>query len=67
MMFLLLQMFNIYMKRAAEFFGVIQTREIYEKAIELLPDDGARWVWVWEAHKYHSKSSDESVVTRLLF
>ena len=40
--FLSFQMFNIYLKRAAELFGVIQTREIYEKAIEILPDEGAR-------------------------
>ena len=36
-------MFNIYLKRAAESFGVTNTREIYEKAIEVLPDTGARW------------------------
>ena len=37
------QMFTIYLKRAAEAFGVTHTREIYEKAIEILPDKGARY------------------------
>ena len=36
------QMFNIYIKRAAEVYGVTHTRSIYEKAIEVLPDDQAR-------------------------
>ncbi|XP_048587532.1 pre-mRNA-splicing factor SYF1-like [Nematostella vectensis] len=36
------EMFNLYIKRAAEIFGVTHTREIYEKAIEVLPDDDAR-------------------------
>ena len=36
------KIFNIYIKRAAEIFGVTHTREIYEKAIEVLPDDQAR-------------------------
>ena len=36
-------MFNIYLKRAAEVFGVTHTREIYEKAIEVLPDKAARY------------------------
>lgn len=35
-------MFSIYIKRAAEMFGITHTREIYEKAIEVLPDSGAR-------------------------
>jgi len=35
-------MFAIYIKRAAEAFGITHTREIYEKAIEVLPDTGAR-------------------------
>lgn len=34
--------FALYVQRAAEFFGVTRTREIYEKAIEALPDVGAR-------------------------
>ena len=38
----IIQMFNIYLKRAAEAFGVTHTREIYEKAIEVLPDKAAR-------------------------
>ena len=37
-------MFAIYIKRAAEAFGITHTREIYEKAIEVLPNDGARYV-----------------------
>jgi len=36
-------MFNLYIKQAAEIFGVTHTREIYEKAIEVLPDEQARW------------------------
>ncbi|XP_064395800.1 pre-mRNA-splicing factor SYF1-like [Halichondria panicea] len=36
------EMFNIYLKRAAEAFGITHTREIYERAIEILPDDRAR-------------------------
>ncbi|CAK8697921.1 unnamed protein product [Clavelina lepadiformis] len=36
------EMFNIYIRRAAELYGVTHTRPIYEKAIELLPDDHAR-------------------------
>lgn len=35
-------MFNLYIKQAAEIFGVTHTREIYEKAIEVLPDEQAR-------------------------
>ena len=38
------QMFTIYIKRATELFGITHTREIYEKAIEVLPDTGARYV-----------------------
>jgi len=36
------EMFNIYIKRAAELFGVTHTRSIYEKAIEVLDDEHAR-------------------------
>ncbi|XP_058970864.2 pre-mRNA-splicing factor SYF1-like isoform X1 [Pocillopora verrucosa] len=36
------EMFNLYIKQAAEIFGVTHTREIYEKAIEVLPDEQAR-------------------------
>ena len=36
------QMFNIYIKRAAEIYGVTHTRAIYEKALEVLPDAQAR-------------------------
>lgn len=36
------EMFNIYIKRAAELFGVTHTRPIYHKAIELLNDTNAR-------------------------
>ncbi|XP_068778889.1 pre-mRNA-splicing factor SYF1 isoform X2 [Struthio camelus] len=35
-------MFNIYIKRAAEIYGVTHTRPIYEKAIEVLADEHAR-------------------------
>lgn len=41
-----LQVFNIYLKRAAEAFGITHTREIYEKAIDVLPDVGARCDYV---------------------
>lgn len=34
--------FNIYIKRAAEIYGVPKTRQIYEKAIEVLPEDKTR-------------------------
>ena len=37
-------MFNVYIKRVAETFGVVSTRDIYEKAIEVLADDHARLV-----------------------
>lgn len=36
------EMFNIYIKKAAEIYGITSTREIYEKAIDLLPDENAR-------------------------
>lgn len=36
------EIFNIYIKRAAEIFGVTHTREIYEKSIEVLDDDHSR-------------------------
>ncbi|XP_062622386.1 pre-mRNA-splicing factor SYF1-like [Saccostrea cucullata] len=36
------EMFNVYIKRAAEIYGVTYTRPIYEKAIEVLRDDQAR-------------------------
>lgn len=35
-------MYNIYVKRAAEIYGVTQTRAIYEKAISTLTEDPAR-------------------------
>merc|ERR1712142_424393 len=35
-------MYNIYIKRAAELFGITHTREIYERAIEALKDEHAR-------------------------
>jgi len=37
-------MFKLYIKKASELFGITHTREIYEKAIEVLPDNGARSV-----------------------
>nr|CAB3267779.1 pre-mRNA-splicing factor SYF1 [Phallusia mammillata] len=36
------ELFNIYIRRAAELYGVTHTRPIYEKAVELLPDQHAR-------------------------
>lgn len=36
------EMFNIYIKKAAEIYGVPKTRQIYEKAIELLPEGQSR-------------------------
>lgn len=36
------EMFNIYIKKAAEIYGVPKTRQIYEKAIETLPEDKSR-------------------------
>lgn len=35
-------MYNIYIKRAADIYGVTQTRTIYEKSIEALPEDQSR-------------------------
>uniref|UniRef100_A0A8D2PTN4 XPA binding protein 2 n=1 Tax=Zosterops lateralis melanops TaxID=1220523 RepID=A0A8D2PTN4_ZOSLA len=35
-------MFHIYIRRAAELFGVTHTRPIYQRAIEVLGDDAAR-------------------------
>ena len=37
-------MYKLYIKNASELFGISHTCEIYEKAIEVLPDDGARLV-----------------------
>lgn len=36
------QLFNIYIKKAAEIYGVPKTRQIYEKAIEVLTEENAR-------------------------
>jgi pre-mRNA-splicing factor SYF1 len=36
------EMFNIFIKKAAEMFGLTYTRQIYEKAIEVLTDSQAR-------------------------
>lgn len=36
------EMFNLYIKKAAEIFGLPRTRQIYEKAIEILPENSAR-------------------------
>ncbi|XP_071480844.1 pre-mRNA-splicing factor SYF1-like, partial [Diadema antillarum] len=36
------EMFNIYIKRVAEVYGITHTRPIYEKAVEVLPDSEAR-------------------------
>lgn len=35
-------MFNIYIKKAAEIYGIPRTRQIYQKAIEVLPEETAR-------------------------
>lgn len=35
-------MFNIYIKKAAEIYGIPRTRQIYQKAIELLPEEKSR-------------------------
>ncbi|GAB0087733.1 Pre-mRNA-splicing factor syf1 homolog [Sergentomyia squamirostris] len=35
-------MFNIYIKKAAEIYGLPRTRQIYEKAIEVLPEESSR-------------------------
>lgn len=35
-------MFNIYIKKAADIYGVPKTREIYEKAIEVLNEENTR-------------------------
>ncbi|KAF8771297.1 Pre-mRNA-splicing factor SYF1 like protein [Argiope bruennichi] len=35
-------MFNIYLKKAAEIYGVTHTREIYQEAIDVLPDTQAK-------------------------
>lgn len=39
-------MFNIYIKKAAEIYGVPRTRQIYEKAIEVLPEENSRLMCV---------------------
>ncbi|KAL3275770.1 hypothetical protein HHI36_020515 [Cryptolaemus montrouzieri] len=36
------EVFNIYIKRAAENYGIPKTRQIYEKAIDVLPEDKTR-------------------------
>lgn len=35
-------MFNIYIKKAADIYGVPKTRQIYEKAIEVLNEENTR-------------------------
>nr|XP_042118778.1 pre-mRNA-splicing factor SYF1-like [Peromyscus maniculatus bairdii] len=39
-------MFNIYIKRAAEIYGVTHTRGIYQKAIKVLSDEHAREMYL---------------------
>lgn len=39
-------MFNIYIKKAAEIYGLPRTRQIYEKAIEVLPEENSRLMCV---------------------
>jgi pre-mRNA-splicing factor SYF1 len=36
------EIFNIYLRKAAEIYGVTRTRQIYEKAIEVLTEGEAR-------------------------
>ncbi|XP_064458638.1 pre-mRNA-splicing factor syf1 homolog [Ornithodoros turicata] len=36
------EMFNVYIRKAAEIYGLTHTRQIYEQAIEVLQDDKAR-------------------------
>ncbi len=55
------QMFNIYIKRAAEIYGVTHTRPIYEKALEALKDEQARcdkrlWASTQETLGFHQYS-----------
>ena len=38
-----LQVYNIYIKSVAEMFGVTHTRPIYERSVEALKDDEARY------------------------
>ncbi|XP_050306886.1 pre-mRNA-splicing factor syf1 homolog isoform X1 [Anthonomus grandis grandis] len=38
------EVFNIYIKRAAEIYGIPKTRQIYEKAIEVLPENRTRQI-----------------------
>ncbi|KRX92669.1 Pre-mRNA-splicing factor SYF1 [Trichinella pseudospiralis] len=38
----MINIFNVYIKKATELFGVTSTRAIYEKAIEVLPEKDAR-------------------------
>lgn len=40
------EMYNIYIKQAAQMKGVTTTREIFEKAIEILPDEQVREIGV---------------------
>ena len=35
-------LFNIYLKKAADIYGVTRTRQIYEKAIEVLSDSESK-------------------------
>ncbi|XP_063727991.1 pre-mRNA-splicing factor SYF1-like [Symsagittifera roscoffensis] len=36
------EVFEIYLKKAADYFGITHCREIYEKAIDVLTDDGSK-------------------------
>ena len=38
----LFDIFTVYIAKAASFFGIIQTRDIYQKSLEILPDRQAR-------------------------
>jgi hypothetical protein len=37
-----LQIYNVYIKKAMEFYGITKTRPIFEAAIEKLPEDRSR-------------------------
>jgi pre-mRNA-splicing factor SYF1 len=39
---LLFDLFTVYISKAADFFGLVSTREIYQKALEMLPDVHAK-------------------------
>lgn len=42
----MIDIYNVYISKAAEYYGVTKTRPIYTEAIEKLPEDKARCVVV---------------------